>query len=167
MKKIFFMIICIFCFMTTTSFAAFHENGIGEFYFGETKEQIQKKYGLFDEKIDKDTIGYSVIVPSFDFYDVEIEQPISLEFKNNRLVTISFHTSYNKPEYLKSLQQKLITLAPKNFSPLEFLLPGEAMFVKDDRLLSISYIDMRKFLPPLFILEDKDYTYLSIYMTKD
>lgn len=167
MRIVFFLVTCIFCFMTTTTFAAFHENGIGEFYFGEPKEEIQQKYIFFDEKIDKEKTYYSIIVPSFDFYDVKIEQPISLGFKNNLLVTINFRTPYNKPEYLKALQKKLVTLAPENFSPLEFLVPEEAIFVKEDRLLSISYIDMRKFLPPLFISDDEDYTYLSIYMTKD
>lgn len=167
MRKVIFAVICIFCFMTTTTFAGFHENGIGEFYFGEPKEEIQQKYIFFDEKVDEEETSYSIIVPSFDFYDIKIEQPISLTFKNDLLVTISFRTSYNKPEYLKSLQQKLITLAPENFSPLEFLIPDEAIFVKKDRLLSIKYMDMRKFLPPLLIMDDEDYTYLSIYMTKD
>ena len=167
MMKIFFLTICIFCFTATTAFAGFHENGIGEFYFGETKEKIQQQYILFDEQPKEDKIYYSIIAPSFDFYGIDIEQPISLGFKNNLLVTIHFRTPYASLEDIKSLQQKLMQITPKNFGKLEFLLPGEAVSVQEDRLLSISCIDMRDFLPPLFILEKKNYTYLSVYMTKD
>ena len=95
MRKIFLTVIALF-FMVSISFASPHENGIDDFYFGQPIEEIQQQYELTDKEFtveDGAVIYYKVQVPSLNFYGVEISQPITLGFKNNRLYKIIFDTS--------------------------------------------------------------------------
>lgn len=106
MRKIFLTVIVLF-FMVAISFASPHENGIDDFYFGQPLEEIQAQYELTDKNFtveDGAVIYYKANIPSFDFYGLKIDQPVSLGFKDNALYKITFNTTVDS--LTKVLNQK-------------------------------------------------------------
>lgn len=156
MRKIFLTVIVLF-FMVTISFASPHENGIDDFYFGQPIEEIQQQYELTDKEFtveDGAVIYYKAQVPSLNFYGVEISQPITLGFKNNRLYKITFNTDTVSLIEAEN-QQKMIA----NFASVQY---GNSSFHKN----RIEWITDKIFLCMTYNVKD-NLAYLSISMNEN
>ena len=146
MRKI-FLILSILCLFSAISFASPHENGIDDFYFGQPIEEIQQQYELLNEEYDeKEGITkYEVQVPSLNFYDMKIDQPITLEFKNNNLCGISFTSVTTTPAEATELYKNIVSFASVQYGkPLgdDFM----AMWFTGKIFLAISNMDLTEIL---------------------
>ena len=156
MRKIFLTVIVLF-FMVAISFASPHENGIDDFYFGQPIEEIQQQYELTDKEYtveDGAVIYYKTQVPSLNFYGVEISQPITLGFKNNRLYKITFNTDTVSLIEAEN-QQKMIA----NFASVQY---GNSSFHKN----RMEWITDKIFLCMTYNVKD-NLAYLSFSMNEN
>ena len=137
MRKIFLTVIVLF-FMVTISFASPHENGIDDFYFGQPLEEIQAQYELTDKNFtveDGAVIYYKANIPSFDFYGLKIDQPVSLGFKDNALYKITFNTTVDS--LTKILNQKKMIA---DFASVQYgrVTEGENLLLWSTNTISLS-----------------------------
>ena len=144
--------------MMNASFASPHENGIDDFYFGQSLEEIQAQYELTDKNFtveDGAVIYYKVNVPSFDFYGLKIGQPVSLGFKDNTLYKIAFNTTVDS--LTKILNQKKMIA---DFASVQY---GRVTEGEDVLLWSTDRI----FLSVKYVAADEKSAYLSVSMNEN
>ena len=166
MRKI-FLIILILCCMMNIAFASPHENGIDDFYFGQPIEEIQQQYELTNEKYNEkdNTVEYEAQVPSLDFYGINIEQPITLEFKDNKLCGISFGTVSTTSTEANKLYKKVVEFASvqygrplgDNFMSMWFTGKISISITNLDLTETLSSIDSshKKYAHLLIIMDEK------------
>lgn len=140
MRKIILTVIS-FIIMMNITFASPHENGIDDFYFGQPIEEISSQYELTDREYvveDGAVIFYKAEVPSLNFYGVEISQPVTLGFKNDKLYKIMFNTSAVSLPKAES-QQNMI----RNFASVQYgnssLTGNRLQWVTDKISLFVTY----------------------------
>ena len=140
MRKIILTVIS-FIIVMNIAFASPHENGIDDFYFGQPIEEISSQYELTDREYvveDGAVIFYKAEVPSLNFYGVEISQPVTLGFKNDKLYKIMFNTSAVSLPKAES-QQNMI----KNFASVQYgnssLTGNRLQWVTDKISLFVTY----------------------------
>lgn len=163
MRKI-FLILSILYLFSAISFASPHENGIDDFYFGQPIEEIQQQYELSNEEYDEEEgiTKYEVQVPSLNFYDMKIDQPITLEFKNNNLCGISFTSITTTPAETTELYKNVVSFASVQYGkPLgnDFM----ATWFTGKIFLGIANIDLTEALSSINS-NNKNTAYVSVYM---
>ena len=144
--------------MMNASFASPHENGIDDFYFGQSLEEIQAQYELTDKNFtveDGAVIYYKANIPSFDFYGLKIDQPVSLGFKDNALYKITFNTTVDS--LTKILNQKKMIA---DFASVQY---GRVTEGEDVLLWSTDRI----FLSVKYVAADEKSAYLSVSMNEN
>ena len=157
MRKIFLTVIVLF-FMVAISFASPHENGIDDFYFGQPLEEIQAQYELTDKNFtveDGAVIYYKANIPSFDFYGLKIDQPVSLGFKDNALYKITFNTTVDS--LTKVLNQKKMIA---DFASVQYgrVTEGENLLLWSTNTISLSV---------KYVATDEKSAYLSVSMNEN
>ena len=157
MRKIFLTVIVLF-FMVAISFASPHENGIDDFYFGQPLEEIQAQYELTDKNFtveDGAVIYYKANIPSFDFYGLKIDQPVSLGFKDNALYKITFNTTVDS--LTKILNQKKMIA---DFASVQYgrVTEGENLLLWSTNTISLSV---------KYVATDEKSAYLSVSMNEN
>lgn len=163
MRKI-FLVVTLLYIISNIAFASPHENGIDDFYFGQPIEEIRAQYELTNEKYnEKDgTVEYEVQVPSLDFYGINIEQPITLEFKDNKLCGISFGTVSTTAAESSKLYKKVVEFASVQYGrPLsdDFM----SMWFTGKISMSITNLDLTETLSSIDT-SHKNYAHLFIIM---
>lgn len=157
MRKIFLTVIVLF-FMVAISFASPHENGIDDFYFGQPLEEIQAQYELTDKNFtveDGAVIYYKANIPSFDFYGLKIDQPVSLGFKDNALYKITFNTTVDS--LTKILNQKEMIA---DFASVQYgrVTEGENLLLWSTNTISLSV---------RYVAADENSAYLLVSMNEN
>ena len=157
MRKIFLTVIVLF-FMVAISFASPHENGIDDFYFGQPLEEIQAQYELTDKNFtveDGAVIYYKANIPSFDFYGLKIDQPVSLGFKDNALYKITFNTTVDS--LTKILNQKKMIA---DFASVQYgrVTEGENLLLWSTNTISLSV---------RYVAADENSSYLLVSMNEN
>lgn len=73
---------------------------LNQIYLGQPLEEIQQQYSLeFDEYDDeKKTTSYKAFINPLEGYDVSIDQPITLEFYNDKLAVVSIYGKMDTPK---------------------------------------------------------------------
>lgn len=145
MRKI-FLIILILCCMMNIAFGSPHENGIDDFYFGQPIEEIQQQYELTNEKYNEkdNTVEYEAQVPSLDFYGINIKQPITLGFKENKLYEIYFSVFKSTIAEGNNLYNRIIQFATIQYGKPALPLDGMTIWYTDKINLSIFYLDFKE-----------------------
>ena len=144
--------------MMNASFASPHENGIDDFYFGQSLEEIQAQYELTDKNFtveDGAVIYYKANIPSFDFYGLKIDQPVSLGFKDNALYKITFNTTVDS--LTKILNQKKMIA---DFASVQYgrVTEGENLLLWSTNTISLSV---------KYVATDEKSAYLSVSMNEN
>ena len=158
MRKIFLMVIFAYCLIINSALASPHENGIDDFYFGQSLEEIQAQYELTDKNFtveDGAVIYYKANVPSFDFYGLKIDQPVSLGFKDNALYKITFNTTVDS--LTKILNQKKMIA---DFASVQYgrVTEGENLLLWSTNTISLSV---------KYVATDEKSAYLSVSMNEN
>ena len=158
MRKIFLMVIFAYCLIINSAFASPHENGIDDFYFGQPLEEIQAQYELTDKNFtveDGAVIYYKANVPSFDFYGLKIDPPVSLGFKDNALYKITFNTTVDS--LTKILNQKKMIA---DFASVQYgrVTEGENLLLWSTNTISLSV---------KYVATDEKSAYLSVSMNEN
>lgn len=158
MQKIFLMVIFAYCLIINSAFASPHENGIDDFYFGQPLEEIQAQYELTDKNFtveDGAVIYYKANVPSFDFYGLKIDPPVSLGFKDNALYKITFNTTVDS--LTKILNQKKMIA---DFASVQYgrVTEGENLLLWSTNTISLSV---------KYVATDEKSAYLSVSMNEN
>ena len=158
MRKIFLTMIFAYCLIINSAFASPHENGIDDFYFGQPLEEIQAQYELTDKNFtveDGAVIYYKANVPSFDFYGLKIDQPVSLGFKDNALYKITFNTTVDS--LTKILNQKKMIA---DFASVQYgrVTEGENLLLWSTNTISLSV---------KYVATDEKSAYLSVSMNEN
>ena len=158
MRKIFLMVIFAYCLIINSALASPHENGIDDFYFGQSLEEIQAQYELTDKNFtveDGAVIYYKAQVPSLNFYGVEISQPITLGFKDNALYKITFNTTVDS--LTKILNQKEMIA---DFASVQYgrVTEGENLLLWSTNTISLSV---------RYVAADENSAYLLVSMNEN
>ena len=158
MQKIFLTMIFAYCLIINSAFASPHENGIDDFYFGQPPEEIQAQYELTDKNFtveDGAVIYYKANIPSFDFYGLKIDQPVSLGFKDNALYKITFNTTVDS--LTKILNQKKMIA---DFASVQYgrVTEGENLLLWSTNTISLSV---------KYVATDEKSAYLSVSMNEN
>ena len=158
MRKIFLMVIFAYCLIINSALASPHENGIDDFYFGQSLEEIQAQYELTDKNFtveDGAVIYYKANIPSFDFYGLKIDQPVSLGFKDNALYKITFNTTVDS--LTKILNQKEMIA---DFASVQYgrVTEGENLLLWSTNTISLSV---------KYVATDEKSAYLSVSMNEN
>ena len=158
MRKIFLTMIFAYCLIINSAFASPHENGIDDFYFGQSLEEIQAQYELTDKNFtveDGAVIYYKANVPTFDFYGLKIDQPVSLGFKDNALYKITFNTTVDS--LTKILNQKKMIA---DFASVQYgrVTEGENLLLWSTNTISLSV---------KYVATDEKSAYLSVSMNEN
>ena len=158
MRKIFLMVIFAYCLIINSALASPHENGIDDFYFGQSLEEIQAQYELTDKNFtveDGAVIYYKANVPTFDFYGLKIDQPVSLGFKDNALYKITFNTTVDS--LTKILNQKKMIA---DFASVQYgrVTEGENLLLWSTNTISLSV---------KYVATDEKSAYLSVSMNEN
>ncbi|WP_304066024.1 hypothetical protein [Megamonas hypermegale] len=158
MRKIFLMVIFAYCLIINSAFASPHENGIDDFYFGQPLEEIQAQYELTDKNFtveDGAVIYYKANVPTFDFYGLKIDQPVSLGFKDNALYKITFNTTVDS--LTKILNQKKMIA---DFASVQYgrVTEGENLLLWSTNTISLSV---------RYVAADENSAYLLVSMNEN
>ena len=158
MRKIFLMVIFAYCLIINSALASPHENGIDDFYFGQSLEEIQAQYELTDKNFtveDGAVIYYKANVPTFDFYGLKIDQPVSLGFKDNALYKITFNTTVDS--LTKVLNQKKMIA---DFASVQYgrVTEGENLLLWSTNTISLSV---------KYVATDEKSAYLSVSMNEN
>lgn len=158
MRKIFLTVIFAYCLIINSAFASPHENGIDDFYFGQSLEEIQAQYELTDKNFtveDGAVIYYKANIPSFDFYGLKIDQPVSLGFKDNALYKITFNTTVDS--LIKILNQKKMIA---DFASVQYgrVTEGENLLLWSTNTISLSV---------RYVAADENSAYLLVSMNEN
>ena len=158
MRKIFLMVIFAYCLIINSALASPHENGIDDFYFGQSLEEIQAQYELTDKNFtveDGAVIYYKANVPTFDFYGLKIDPPVSLGFKDNALYKITFNTTVDS--LTKILNQKKMIA---DFASVQYgrVTEGENLLLWSTNTISLSV---------KYVATDEKSAYLSVSMNEN
>ena len=158
MRKIFLMVTFAYCLIINSALASPHENGIDDFYFGQSLEEIQAQYELTDKNFtveDGAVIYYKANVPTFDFYGLKIDQPVSLGFKDNALYKITFNTTVDS--LTKILNQKKMIA---DFASVQYgrVTEGENLLLWSTNTISLSV---------KYVATDEKSAYLSVSMNEN
>ena len=158
MRKIFLMVIFAYCLIINSALASPHENGIDDFYFGQSLEEIQAQYELTDKNFtveDGAVIYYKANIPSFDFYGLKIDQPVSLGFKDNALYKITFNTTVDS--LTKILNQKKMIA---DFASVQYgrVTEGENLLLWSTNTISLSV---------RYVAVDENSAYLLVSMNEN
>lgn len=158
MQKIFLTMIFAYCLIINSALASPHENGIDDFYFGQSLEEIQAQYELTDKNFtveDGAVIYYKANIPSFDFYGLKIDQPVSLGFKDNALYKITFNTTVDS--LTKILNQKEMIA---DFASVQYgrVTEGENLLLWSTNTISLSV---------RYVAADENSAYLLVSMNEN
>lgn len=157
MRKIILTVIS-FIIMMNIAFASPHENGIDDFYFGQSIEEIRAQYELTNEKYNEkdNTVEYEAQVPSLDFYGMKINQPINLSFKDNELYEICFSAFKLTSDEGSSLYNRILQFATTQYGKPALPLNIMTIWYTDKIDLSILYLDY----------QEKNTSTISVVMNK-
>ena len=146
MRKIFLMVIFAYCLIINSAFASPHENGIDDFYFGQSLEEIQAQYELTNEKYDAEDniVNYTAEIPSLNFYGMNVSQPIILGFKDNKLCKISFSAFNLTLDEGSKLYNRIKEFASVQYGKPALPLSIMTIWYTDEINLSIMYVALEE-----------------------